>query len=150
GKLLASGGEDGRVRLWNVTTGKELDHLGGEQRGDLSVCLSPDGKTVASRGGDARIRLWETATGKALGDFEREGMWSYLGDTFLALTPDGKTLASTCQTDVILLWDVSTGKFLRFCRSEYGRPRCLVFSPDGKKLAVAVGGRSCKVHLWDV
>jgi len=47
GRLLASGGGDGRVILWNAVTGAELQRFCGHQCGVYRVAFSPDGKTMA-------------------------------------------------------------------------------------------------------
>ncbi|MFO0174263.1 MAG: pentapeptide repeat-containing protein, partial [Aphanizomenon sp.] len=45
GKVLATGEKDGRVRLWNVITGKELLTLRGHSSGVRSVAWSGDNLT---------------------------------------------------------------------------------------------------------
>ena len=69
GKTLASGGDDKMIKLWDVTTGKELATLQEHTGGVSSVAYSPDGKTLASGGGvygkPGEIKLWDvSATNK--------------------------------------------------------------------------------------
>ena len=68
GKLLASAGGDGTVRLWNPATRQAprapLPPVTGGVNG---VAFSPDGKLLASAGGDGTVRLWDPATGQAAG-----------------------------------------------------------------------------------
>jgi WD40 repeat protein len=58
GRLLASAGDDGLVRLWDLTTGAELRQVGGAADRLTGVAFSPDGKMLAATGNDADIRLW--------------------------------------------------------------------------------------------
>src|SRR5262249_56432440 len=51
GRALASAGEDGTVRLWDLPSGKEVGRLEGHD--DVyAVAFSPDGKTLVSGGLD--------------------------------------------------------------------------------------------------
>ena len=60
GETLASGSNDGTVRLWDVNTGGHLRTLkGGDRDWVNSVSFSPDGETLASGSDDGTIRLWE-------------------------------------------------------------------------------------------
>jgi WD40 repeat protein len=59
--MLASGGEDATVRLWQVTAGKALAVVRGHLDYVQAVAFAPDGLTVASGGRDRTIRLWDLA-----------------------------------------------------------------------------------------
>ncbi len=59
GKLLATGGADRVVRLWDSTTGKVLKELKGHRMSITAVAFSPDGKRLLSSSLDHTIRVWD-------------------------------------------------------------------------------------------
>jgi len=65
--VLASSGEDGTVRLWNLATGDCFQMWQGHDRRVWSVAFAPDGKALASSSEDETIRLWNAETGDCAG-----------------------------------------------------------------------------------
>jgi hypothetical protein len=64
GKALASAGANGTIRLWDVTTGKELREVATQAEGITGVTFSPDGRTLKVHHASGEVRVWEVATGK--------------------------------------------------------------------------------------
>ena len=62
GALLATGGRDGLVKVWDAQTGAELISLSGHERPVLTVAFSPTGGMLISGSGDNTLRAWATAT----------------------------------------------------------------------------------------
>ena len=62
GTALASGSDDGTVKLWDVTTHENIATLQGHTNWVYSVSFSPDGATLASGSWDGTIKLWDVAT----------------------------------------------------------------------------------------
>src|SRR5689334_15888296 len=68
GKLLASGGRDCVVRLWDAVSGKEVSRLKGHDSWVHRLAFSPDGKLLASgtSANDRLLLLWDPAAGKKI------------------------------------------------------------------------------------
>ena len=66
GKMLASGGYDKIVRIWDVARGEEIKRLEGNMAAVRAVAFSRDGKLVASAGSDRRVRIWNLADGRLM------------------------------------------------------------------------------------
>ena len=84
-RLLASGGVDAQVKLWDTTTGRELLTLAGHTQIINSLAFSPDGKFVVSGSEDGSTKLWATQTGELLATL----MSLNKGADWLVITPDG-------------------------------------------------------------
>jgi RNA polymerase sigma factor (sigma-70 family) len=149
GKILASFGPSGIVRLEEIATGREL--LRRNFPPDISgeIALSPDGTVLAvATGPNARkVFIWEWQAGKP----PREIAARPRGARSVAFSPDGRTLATGDDgQEGVRLWDVASGRLLR----TVGRPATwdvsqARFSPDGRFLA-ATSLRQKAVVLWDV
>src|SRR5271155_1444827 len=62
GKTLASGGEDGVVRLWDVTSSRGLRRFGEPPKQVATVAFAPKSPTLASGSQDGTIVLWDLTT----------------------------------------------------------------------------------------
>ena len=96
GSTLASGSDDGTIRLWDAATQHLKATLVGHTDQIRAVVFSPDGSILASAGGrDYTVRLWDVATGQALAV-----LTGHVGGVLsVAFSPNGSTLASAGGTE---------------------------------------------------
>ena len=109
GRLLATGGSDNSVLLWDLGTGEILHqlvgHIGEPSRPSSlvwRVAFSPDGRLLASAGGDGTVRVWDVANGELLVTLADHTA----AVTSLAFSPDGRWLASGGLDGRVLIWEV--------------------------------------------
>lgn len=153
GQRLASGGEDGRLTLWDLSRGAgqagapdARDSGGGRL---LALAYHPDGTRLASGSEDGAVRLWSGA-GDGLG--EPLVLGRHAGRVLaLAYAPDGALLASGGADGRLLLWEAratAAGAEPRV-RLEVGDwVWGLAFHPRGGLMAAGLGDGS--VGLWDL
>jgi WD40 repeat protein len=144
GKRLASGSDDGTVKLWDLATGQEVRALKGHAAGVLSVAFSQDGKRLASGSWDRTVKLWDVTTGHEEQTLKRHAE----PVTSVVFSPDGKRLASASYDQTVKLWDVATGQEMLTLKKHAGQIHSLAFSRDGKRLASGSWDRTVK--LWDM
>jgi WD40 repeat protein len=149
GKTIATAGNDGFLRLWDLATGRQVQDFGGKQKSFVfQLALSPDGKLVAAVHQDHAVRLWETATGKLLREHPEDSPGN------VAFSPDGKLLASTFMGNLgldrmIRVREVATGKEIRQLRGDGDPMDAVAFSPDGRTLIW--GGQQRKdLYFWEI
>ena len=102
GAVLAAGGQDGLIRLYDVARRRELATLRGQMSAVHYLAVSPDGRRLASGGTrpSEAVRLWDVATRKDLLNLEGQG--SLFG--FTGFSPDGNILVAVNGQSIMHLW----------------------------------------------
>ena len=148
GKLLATIGLDGMVRLWNPATGQAvgmpLQTGSGSQLGVSAVAFSPNGKLLASADGDGgTVRVWNPVTRRPVGEPLRSDRWGVYG---LAFSPNGKLLASEDGNGTVRFWNPATRQPFGAPLQTHGGLIGVDFSPKG--MLVAADSKDT-MQLWD-
>lgn len=164
GTLLATGGRDKKVRLWDVKTEKLNQTLSGHIGPIQALAFSPDATLLVSSGGrnweeqegddgitytfsardsvvDKTAKVWDVATGENITTFEHLD-----AVRAIAFSPDGTLLATSAgRTDIR-----STKTWQDIATLSTVNATCLTFSPDGTRIAVGMSGRQPTVQIWDI
>jgi WD40 repeat protein len=101
-QIVAAGGVDGTVTLWNADSGEEEITIPGHQEQANVVAFSADGKTLASGGLDGTVKLWGVTTGEELACLQGHTR----SVTALAFAPDGQKIASASHDQTVRIWDL--------------------------------------------
>ena len=156
GHMLATGGNDGRVCLWDLEprssgVSRSPARVLSEHDGQVwTVTFSPDGRRLASIGADS-IRLWEVASGSVVQELA-SGQSTRL--TSLAFSPDGETVAAGSENGAVNLWSVKTGQpkepragtsgpstLLRSAQTVFGLPPVATTRRYNSSIALPASGR---------
>ena len=135
-KTLVSLGDEGMIRFWNTSDGKEIANRpappmkGTELKGNLAfIAVSPDAKNLAVSLPDGSTRLLDAA-GKELRRLPTSAQLNGL-----AFSPNGTTLIT--GGSLIESWNVATAEPVALVNESRNPLRALSLSPDGKIAAFA-------------
>jgi RNA polymerase sigma factor (sigma-70 family) len=139
GRLVATAGRDNAVIVRDGATGRPTHTL--MQPGEaVGLAFAPDGKTLAvtSAGKDGSLILWDSAEGteRWRSNPRMRGIYGAV-----AFSGDGNVLMAGFGNNSTWGFDAAAGRLKYACRGPALRGSAAVASsPDGKLLAVAVGG----------
>jgi WD40 repeat protein len=149
GSLLVTGGNDSRIRIWDPHDGKLLDEVEVEAPvTQVSVTADATRILYCTERGHVVMRARDGAVirefHESVADLPR-GSTRSLRWTAAAFSPDGSRFAYDC--DELVVGETATCETLAKRHLERGMVRQVVWSADGKRLAV---GYREAVYLLDV
>jgi WD40 repeat protein len=143
GNILASGGADRRIRLWNTDSGKIIYTLDGHQDAVTVVKFMPNGKILISAGADRTLRFWDLDSKQLLKTIEAHEQKIHA----LAIGRDGKTIVSGSSDRTVLLRQLGTSS-QHSLQGHQDAVLTVAISADDK--TIASGSIDGTVCLWDV
>ncbi|MEV7625269.1 WD40 repeat domain-containing protein [Actinoplanes sp. NPDC089786] len=141
-RLLVTGDQNGRLRIWKLPGGELQGPLIGHTKRIIAIAISPDGKTIATGGHDRIIRLWNTHSRSLITTIDPDPVWT----ASLAITPDGSTLISGGALGNLRLWRLPGGTHLKRLTGHTSHIAAMAVSPDGTLLAT--GSYDHTIRLW--
>lgn len=144
GQMVASGGADRVIHLWEPTTGRLLRDFQGHLGAVRGLAFSPDGRLLLSGSADGSARFWDVSAAREL----RAVSVNFGAVRAVAFSPDGRVAAIGGDDGTLRLLDVGNGKELRSLRGTFGVIGATTFSPDGRQ--VVIGCSDGTVRLIDV
>jgi len=143
--VLATGHENGRIRVWDPYTGEMVLELTDHRKPVRCLAFSSDGRIkLASGSDDSTIKVWDMADGGNMIKTLKEHQHPVRS---LAWSPDGSLLCSVGKNQKAMLWSTSPYRLLHRLSGHFNDVTSVAFSPDGALVATA--SADTRVLLWD-
>ena len=146
GTKMLTGSEDGKARLWDLSTGNVIRTFTGHTSWVSAVAFSSDGTQVLTGSGDATAKLWNAASGAEIRSFT-----GHTGSVrSVAFSPDGTQVLTGSGDCTAKLWNAATGAVIRTFSGHTDDVDSVAFSPNGTKILTgAAGWNENTAKLWD-
>ncbi len=164
GRTLLTGGEGGRVRIWDAQSGEIINDMTGHLKKDFEILegtsdrvitarFSPDGRYAATFSVGGLVHVWNISTGELVKTFTHPpelitDQMAYPGQNKIGLSwsPDGSRIATAWYDSLGRIWDVETGEMLRILAGHTSNMIGIDWSPNG--IYLLTQGMDTSARLW--
>ncbi|XP_060704319.1 WD repeat and SOCS box-containing protein 1 isoform X1 [Hemiscyllium ocellatum] len=143
--LLATGLSNGRIKIWDVYTGRFLLNLMDHNEVVRDLTFAPDGSLIlVSASRDKTLRVWDLKDdGNMVTVLRGHHNWVYC----CAFSPNSNILCSVGAGKAVFLWNMERYTMIRKLEGHLNDVVSCEFSPDGALLATA--SYDTRVIVWD-
>jgi WD repeat-containing protein 48 len=123
GSMVASGGPEGVVRLWDIKSGKSITKFVGHTDNVRDILISEDGDTILSASSDQTIKAWSLTAGRCLHTLtmHNDSVWCmYSDDPHLAVFYSGDKSGLVAKTDTRRAMEIEEGVSVGVCQEHDG------------------------------
>nr|XP_023014507.1 periodic tryptophan protein 2 homolog [Leptinotarsa decemlineata] len=147
GQLIATGGEDGKVKLWNLSSGFCFVTFTEHSNAITSIAFSGNKKFVVSSSLDSTVRAYDILRYRNFRVFTSTRPVQF---SCVAVDSSGEFVAAGGQ-DIfeIYLWSMKTGKLLEILAGHEGPVSGLAFSPSVTSTTMVSVSWDKTLKIWD-
>ncbi len=145
-ETVATGSEDGRLRLCNVNERTPQLTFGRQAAVGQLFWLAASGQLLSLGGRDGTVVLWHRADGSAVGVLNQYARYTLASS--VTWSPDSTRLAVGTNEGTILVWDVAAQAVLAVLGGHEGGVGMVAWSPDGALIA-SNGRTDALVRVWE-
>jgi len=146
GQFIATGGDDGKVKIWNTISGFCFVTFHEHSGGITGIAFSQNGQVIVSASLDGTVRAFDLNRYRNFRTFTAPRPCQF---SCLALDSSGEIIcAGSLDTFEICMWSMQTGRLLEIMAGHEGPVSCLAFSP--MQSILVSGSWDNTARLWDV
>jgi WD40 repeat protein len=139
--LIAAGGQDSVIRIWDIYDGSFVTRLNGHLLGVVRLAYSQTGDFLASASDDATVRIW---------DYESNPLYTFRDSVTrvadMAVSLNGQMVASASNRHVHIRSPLN-GDLLKTISQPIGWYTAVAFNPNSQVLSTAFDGR--RLEFWE-
>ncbi len=144
-RYVASGHENGQIKIWEIKTGELLNVLWATKvfGGIIDVEFSPDGRFIAACQDDERLRVWRFP------DYREKFLEGHERAVYsLAFDPVTGHLVSAGVDGRVRIWDIETGETIREIKAHEKAIMSVAVTEDGRTLIT--GSKDNTIRIWEL
>jgi WD40 repeat protein len=146
--ILATGGMDGQIRLWQVSDGKQIHAWQAHKDWIRHVTFSPDGKLIASCSNDRSVKIWKILDWENIHClYNLQGHTDWVWSARFIAAKGILFLISVSQDRTARVWNINFGKFMFAFHQPNELVWAVAFSNNGRTIA---SSSTEYVKLWNV
>lgn len=146
GQVIATGGDDGKVKLWNATSGFCFVTFSEHSSSITAIEFAKQGQILFSASLDGTVRAFDLVRYRNFRTFTTPSPCQF---NSLAVDPSGEIVCAGGSGDTfdIFMWSTQTGKLVDTMSGHEAPVSALVFSPLGDRLVSASWDHT--MRSWD-
>ncbi|KAG8707855.1 hypothetical protein FRC09_001569, partial [Ceratobasidium sp. 395] len=146
GQNIATGGDDGKVKIWNTRSGFCFVTFTEHTSAISTVEFAKQGQVLFTASLDGTVRAYDLVRYRNFRTFTSPSPVQF---SSLAVDESGEVVAAgSLDSFEVFMWSVQTGKLLDVLTGHEGPISALAFSPTGSQLASASWDKS--IRIWSV
>ena len=135
-------GDDHTIRVWSVSSGKEIECFEGHVEPVINIAISTDGKQIASGSTDSTVRVWNVESGEESSRFD----FDHGFPSAMAFYPDSRNLFVAGSDGMVRFYDFLNGREVAQIEAHKGRIWAVAIAPNNRLFVT--GGADGTAKLW--